>query len=171
MDELVVGLVRKAHGLSGEVLVEPLTGDADDVFVVGRVFGVRGGGRAAPSRLTLHSGRLHKSGQLLRFEEVGDRAAAEALCGAALALPVEELRELEPDEYFVHELVGYRVVRAGGAEVGIVAVVYETGAQMLLGIGAGGGEILVPFGRQVVTEVDRKARRIVIDPLPGLLEE
>ena len=33
MDEIVVGLIRKAHGLGGEVLVELLTGDPDDVFV------------------------------------------------------------------------------------------------------------------------------------------
>lgn len=170
MEELVVALVRRAHGLDGEVLVEALTGDADDVFVEGRVFRVRGGALAAPTRLTLQTGRPHKGGRLLQFREIVDRTAAERLRGIELALPKEELRELEPDEYFVHDLVGYRIVLADGEDVGVVLTVYETGAQLLLGVGTGEREVLVPFGRQVVRAVDRVERRIVIDPTPGLLE-
>ena len=170
MDEFVVALVRRAHGLAGEVLVELLTDDADEVFVEGRVFRVHGGSGAAPARLTLRSGRLHKGGRLLTFREIVDRAAAERLRGLELALPEDELRKLGPDEYFLHDLVGYRIVLADGEDVGVVVTVYETGAQMLLGVGTGGREILVPFGRQVVKDVDRETRQIVIDPIPGLLE-
>lgn len=170
MDELVVGLVRRAHGLDGEVLVELLTGDADEVFVEGRVFRVRGGGKAAPARLTVHKTRAHKGGRLLRFTEVADRTVAERLRGVELALGADELRALGPDEFFLHDLVDYRVVLSDGEEVGAVTTVYETGAQMLLGVSTGDREVLVPFGRQVVKEVDRERRRIVIDPTPGLLE-
>lgn len=171
MDEIVVGLIRNAHGLGGEVLVELLTGDADDVFVTGRVLRMVGGQGKGPGSLTLKAARRHKGGLLLQFQEVGDRDAAERLRGRELALPTEKLRQLDEDEFFLHDLVGYAVVRTNGELVGDVATSYETGAQLLLGVTAGERELLIPFGRQLVTEVDREARRIVIDPPPGLLED
>jgi len=171
MDEIVVGLIRNAHGLGGEVLVELLTGDPDDVFISGRAFRIIGGKGKGPGSLTLTGARRHKGGLLVQFREVGDRNAAERLRGRELALPTEELRQLEEDEFFLHDLVGFAVVRTNGDRVGDVVTSYETGAQLLLGVSAGEREILIPFGRQLVTEVDREARMIVIDPPPGLLED
>lgn len=171
MDEIVVGLIRKAHGLDGEVLVELMTGDPDQVFVVGRTLRVAGAGVPGPDRLELAGVRRHKGGMLLRFREIPDRTAAESLRGRELALAQEELRDLDEDEFFLHELVGFTVVRTDGEPVGDVATSYETGAQLLLGVTAGDEELLIPFGRQLVTEVDREGRRIVIDPPPGLLED
>ncbi len=171
MDEIVVGLIRKAHGLDGEVLVELMTGDPDEVFVVGRTLRMVGGEGGGPTRLELAGVRRHKGRMLLRFREIPDRTAAEALRGRELALAKEELRDLEEDEFFLHELVGFTVVRTDGQPVGEVATSYETGAQLLLGVTAGDREVLIPFGKQLVTEVDREGRRIVIDPPPGLLED
>jgi len=170
MDEIAVGLVRNAHGLDGEVLVELQTGDPDEVFVEDRVFRIPGGGRRGPHQLTLKSARRHKGGLLVRFCEIADRTAAEGLRGRELALPGDELRKLDEDEFFLHDLVGYAVVRSDGEPVGDVVTSYETGAQLLLGVSVEGRELLIPFGRQLVTEVDREARRIVIDPPPGLME-
>jgi 16S rRNA processing protein RimM len=171
MGEIAVALVRKAHGLDGEVLVELLTGDPDDVFGVDRVLRVTGGQGKGPDRLTVRSARRHKGGLLLRFQEVADRNAAERLQGRELTLPTDELRRLDEDEFFLHDLVGYEVVRENGEPVGDVVTSYETGAQLLLGVAAGERELLIPFGRHMVTEVDREGRKIVIDPPPGLLED
>ncbi len=171
MDEIVVARVRNTHGLDGEVLVELLTGDPDEVFAADRILRVTGGQERGPGRLTLTGARRHKGGLLLRFQEVADRTAAEKLQGRELTLPADELRQLDEDEFFLHDLVGYAVVRVDGAPVGDVVTSYETGAQLLLGVTAGEREFLIPFGRQLVTEVDREARRIVIDPPPGLLED
>lgn len=171
MVELVVAKVRRAHGLGGEVLVELETGDPDEVFTTDRVFGVSGGKDGGPSRLTLVGTRRHKGGLLLRFREVGGREEADRLRGVELSLPVDELRALDEGEYFVHDLVGYSVERIDGEVIGEVVTSYETGAQLLLGVAAGGRELLIPFGKQLVTEVDGVGRRIVIDPPPGLLED
>ena len=57
MDEIVVGLIRNAHGLGGEVLVELLTGDPDDVFAAGRAFRIIGGMGQGPGSLTLTGAR------------------------------------------------------------------------------------------------------------------
>lgn len=168
MRQLVVALVRRAHGLRGEVLVEPLTGDSGDIFVPGRELAVLGEGTG--DRLIVETVRVHKGGHLLRFRGIEDRSAAEALRGAELAVEEGELRELEDEEFFVHDLVGCRVGLVDGTDLGIVGSVYEVGEQVLLGVSVDEREILIPFGRQVVEDVDRETGRIVIDPPPGLLE-
>lgn len=171
MELIVVGLIRKAHGLDGEVLVELLTGDPDEVFVADRVLRLQGAAGKGPRQLTVSGARSHKGGLLVRFREVGDRTAAERLQGREVALQADELRKLDEDEFFLHDLVGCSVLREDGEPVGEVVTTYETGAQLLLGVAIGEREVLIPFGKQLVTAVDREGRRIVIDPPPGLLED
>ena len=161
----------RAHGLDGEIFAGPTTSDGEALFVPGRVFRVAGGGpEGAPTELVLESARPHKGGFLLRFGGFADREGAESLRGLELALPEEELRPLEADEFFLHQLVGLDAWRTGGERIGPVVDVYELGGQVLLGIESEGRERLVPFRREMVERVDLPSGRVWIDPPPGLLE-
>ncbi|MFQ5747695.1 MAG: ribosome maturation factor RimM [Gemmatimonadota bacterium] len=171
MSDIVVGRVRGAHGLGGELRVEKRTDHPDEVFVEGRVLRVlegRWGG--VPDRLTIVSARVHGKGLLVRFAGVEDRGAAERLTGRHLAVPREELPELGEGEFFLHELVGCEIRLADGGPVGRVEAVYDAAGTPLLGVVVAGRERLVPFREGVVRDVRTKERRIVIDPPPGLLE-
>ncbi|MCL7928132.1 MAG: ribosome maturation factor RimM [marine benthic group bacterium] len=171
MDPIVVGRLRKAHGLDGEILVSPETGDPELVYVPGRVFGLTGSALPGGKRsLTLRTARPHKGGYLLRFAEIGDRERAESLKGHEITVPADTLRPLERGEFFLHELVGFEVVQDDDERVGEVVEVYELGEQVLLGVEVGGQEKLLPLNRELVRVVDREAGRISIDPPPGLLE-
>ncbi len=166
-----MALVRRAHGLDGELHVAERTDDPEEVFVEGRVFQVlEGGPEHLPARLTLEAARPHRGGRLLRFSEIEDRSAAELYAGRHLTLPRDELRPLDENEFFAQELVGFEVVRVGGERVGSVTAVYDAGGRTLLGVDADGRELLVPFSRQVVAGVDVDSREIVIDPPAGLLD-
>jgi len=169
--EIAVARLVRAHGLGGEILANPTTSDAETIFAPGRVFQVtEGGPEEAPTELVLASARPHKGGFLLRFDGYVDREGAESLRGLEIGLPEEELRPLEEDEFFLHQLVGLEAWRTGGERIGPVLDVYELGGQVLLGIESEGRERLVPFRREMVERVDLEARRVWIDPPPGLLE-
>ena len=170
-EEVVVGLVRSAHGLTGELLVEEKTADPEEVFSEGRVFRVEGGGSGqVEARLTLQSSRPHRGGRLVRFVEVVDRTGAERYAGRHLAVDRDELRPLAEDEYFVQELVGFEAVGQLEESIGLVRSVYETAGSTILGIDADGREVLVPFQAMFVTRVSRAERKIWIDGPEGLLE-
>jgi 16S rRNA processing protein RimM len=171
MDAIVVGRLRRAHGLNGELFASAETGDPELVFAPGRVFEVVGEGRAGGlDALTLTSARPHKGGYLLRFEEIPDRETAERVRGLEIAVEADTLRPLEENEFFLHELVGLEAWRVGAERVGPIREVYELGGQVLLGIEVEGEEKLVPFRRELVSGVDRDERRVWIDPPPGLLD-
>ncbi len=177
--EVVVGRVGRAHGLKGEVSVEPRTDEPDRRFAPGAVLAVEtpsGGkphGADRPAALTVGSTRWHQGRLLVRFEEVGDRNAAEAARGLLLVATVDadEVPE-NPEEFYDHQLVGLRVLTTDGREVGVLAEVVHGSAQDLLVVTVPGGrEVLVPFVRELVPVVDVPAGRIEVADRPGLLSD
>lgn len=174
---VIVGRVRRAHGIRGELAVELLTDEPDAVFAPGRrVFAGTVAGDQAPDRLELHVDRASpfKGGMLVAFREIADRNAAELWRDRYLLVPQDELTAPDEGEVYVHDLLGMRVNRADGEPVGTVAEVYELPQGLVLevarGAGDGRGSVLVPFDDRTVVEVDTGERVIRIDPLSGLLD-
>jgi len=166
---LTVGRITRAQGVRGEVVVDVRTDDPDARFVEGAVFATEPE-RAGP--LTI--GRLRWQGTKLvvRFRNVPDRAAAEALRGVRLLVDVpDDERPEDPDEFYDHQLVGLEAVTVGGEVIGTVHEVLHLPAQDVLAIRrADDSEVLVPFVSEIVPEVDLDAKRILVDPPGGLLD-
>lgn len=163
-----IGRVARAHGLRGGLLAQPLT-DAPEYYTRLREILLDRGQGLQPLRVidwVLHGRRWE-----LRLEGVRDRDGAEALIGAELLIPQEALKPLAEGEYFQHDLLGCQVETRNGDLLGLVTGVLETGANDVLEVAGGGRVIMVPMLAQVVKAVDLAARRICIEPIPGLLEE
>jgi len=173
--ELVVGRVAKAHGITGELVVEVRTDDPEQRFASGkrlRLKAPRGeGGRQAPE-VIVESARPHGARLLVRLRGVADRDSADALRGHLFVVDSAELPPIEdPDEFYDHQLEGLAVRTVDGREVGSVAEVLHTAAGELLSVRASeGGEVLVPFVSAIVTSVSLADGVIEIDPPEGLLE-
>ncbi len=76
----IVGRVRKAHGIHGELVVEPLTNVPDAVFAPGRrVFAGTVDGDPARDRreLVVEESRPFKGGWIVAFDSIADRNEAE----------------------------------------------------------------------------------------------
>lgn len=149
---LEVGRVARAHGLTGEVVVALLTDRVERVAAGSRLSSPRG-------ELVVAGSRPFGGRWLVRFDGVTTREQADALHGTALSAPALD----EPDELWVHELVGSVVVEADGTERGRITALQENPAADLLVLE--GGQ-LVP----VVFVVDTAPGRVVIDPPAGLFD-
>jgi 16S rRNA processing protein RimM len=167
---VVVGRIGRAHGLRGEVSVEPRTDEPERRFAPGAVLGASG--RVAWSSLTVVASRTHQGRLLVSFEEIVDRTSAETARGTELTVAVDaEESPEDPEEFYDHQLVGLRIETPQGDVVGELVRIEHHGAQDLLVIGTARGEVLFPFVTALVPEVDVDGGRIVIDDLPGLLRE
>jgi len=171
INEVVVGRVAKAHGVTGELAVDVHTDEPDLRFAPDAVVQatLRDGTRRA---LTIASTRQHTGRLLVRFAEVLTRDVAESLRGALLLVDVADLPPTEdPDEFYPHELEGLAAVLPDGTKVGTVAeVAHGPGGDLLVLNTTEGREVLVPFVRAIVPEVDVPAGRVVVDPPEGLLD-
>jgi 16S rRNA processing protein RimM len=168
---LLAGVVVRAHGLRGEVVVDLHTDSPDERFADGAVLVARRAG-APDAALRIESTRPHSGRLLVRFTEAPDRSTAEALRGtrllvAAVALPAPD----DPDEFHVHQLEGLRAELADGAVVGVVAdVIHGPGGELLVVRREGADDALVPFVQEIVPTVDLAGGRVILAPPEGLLD-
>lgn len=171
-EKVVVGYVRRAHGIQGELLVHLETDYPHETFVVDRVFRVTENAPVGlPADLTLERARPHAGSWILAFREITDRTLAERYGGAHLTLEPGELVAAGEAEYFLHDLVGLEVVaEETGRRIGTVQGVYDTPGRPILAVEGDGDEALVPFDRSFVTEVDLEEEVVRIRPPEGLLE-
>src|SRR6185295_15262634 len=125
---IIVGRVRKAHGIRGDLVVEPITDEPDAVFAPGRrVFaGTASGDRAKDGReLHVATSSPFKGGFIVHFAGIDDRNVAETWRDRFLLAPADELTPLGEDEIYIHELPGMRVELESGEAVGKVIGTYE----------------------------------------------
>jgi 16S rRNA processing protein RimM len=171
LELMIVGRVRKAHGVRGDLVVEPLTDEPDAVFAPGRrVFAGTASGDRARDGLELHiaTSSPFKGGFIVHFAEIDDRNVADTWHERFLLLPADELTPLADDQIYIHELTGMRVELESGEAVGTVVETYELPQGLTLDVSREEGSVMIPYDR-VVTSVDREARVIRIDPPIGLL--
>lgn len=166
--EVVVGAIGRAHGLRGEVAIELRTDEPDRRFAPEQVLRAEEGTRL----FTVASARQHSGRLLVCFAELADRTAAEAVRGTRLVVqvPADELPEDE-GEFYDRQLVGLRVLEAGGADVGVVSAVLHLPAQDTLEVQTADGSRLVPFVAALVPEVDLAAGHLRLADVPGLLSD
>jgi 16S rRNA processing protein RimM len=170
---IIVGRVRKAHGIRGDLVVEAMTDEPDAIFASGRrVMAGTAAGDPARNALELHitSVTPFKGGFILHFAEIAGRDAAETWRDRFLLVPAAELQPLGDDEVYVHDLQGMRVRLANGEELGVVDCTYDLPQGLTLDVKREKGSVLIPYDR-IVTAVDRAQRVITIDPPVGLLDE
>ncbi|RBM19966.1 ribosome maturation factor RimM [Prauserella sp. PE36] len=168
--QVVVGRVAKAHGIRGELAVDVRTDSPEERFAEGAV--LTGQARdGSTTRLTVTAARWHSGRLLMRFAEVPDRTIAEELRGVLLLGDTDDLPPIEdPDEFYDHELEGLRAELTDGTVVGTVREVVHSPGGELLSVDRDGRDLLVPFVREIVPQVDVAGGRVVLDPPEGLLD-
>lgn len=173
--ELTVGRVVKAHGVSGELVVEIRTDDPAARFAPGNTLRAKPSRGGAERSCVIEGVREHGGRLLVRLAGVTDRDGADALRGMVFVVDSADLPDIdEADTYYDHQLEGLRVHTTAGEQVGVVAEVLHTAAGELLAVrqdsGDGRREVLVPFVTAIVTSVSLDEGTVEIDPPEGLLD-
>jgi 16S rRNA processing protein RimM len=165
--QLVVARIGRAHGIRGEVTIELRTDNPAERFEVGRIF------KTEPERfapLKIASIRNHNGTLLLSFEGREDRNAIEELRNVLLIADVDiPIPSPEDDEFHATLLIGCRVFTEDGLELGEVVDILQLPTQDTLVVKRDGKEILVPFVKKHVPDVDVKEKRIVVREMEGLI--
>jgi 16S rRNA processing protein RimM len=99
---------------------------------------------------------------LLSLSGVDSREEGEALRGALLEVPDAEVERADEESYFLHELVGLRVVTVEGRELGVLREVLQPGANDVYVVEGPEGEVLLPAIGEVVERVDVAGGVVVV---------
>jgi 16S rRNA processing protein RimM len=168
---VVVGQVRRPHGIRGEVRVEILTDYPERIIEHDYLYLAHPQSPDDVERHRLESVRPHKGILLIKLGGYGDRDAAEELRGMLVQVPLEEAIPLEEGEYYHFQLMGMDVETETGEWLGRVGDVVEAGAHDVYVVRGPRGEVLLPAVEDVILELDMEAQKMTVHLLPGMLEE
>jgi 16S rRNA processing protein RimM len=166
--QVTVGRIGRPHGIRGDVVVGVRTDEPELRFAKGSRLDTDpvGLGPLTVAGIKWHSGEL-----LVRFAGISDRDAAAELRGTWLRVDSATIAPpADPDEFHDADLIGLAVRTVAGAQVGTVDDVLHPGQDVLVVKAADGREIMVPFVKAIVPDVDVKSGFLVIDPPDGLLD-
>jgi 16S rRNA processing protein RimM len=165
---VLVGEIVGVHGLRG--LVRVRTGQPDPPSLVpgsAVLLEHRGTSRI----VHIVSAAMHGPALLLGLDGVDDRTAAEALRGGRLLVERDTLPAPGPDEFYDFELIGFAVDTTDGRALGTIAETMHNGLHDVWTVRDGDREWLIPVVADVVRTIDRDRRHVVVEPLPGLLDD
>ena len=165
---IYIGKILRPHGLKGEISIRCLLEDESSLDHLREIILKRDNASQAAS---ISSWRYYAKGILISLRGVDDRNAAEDLAGAEIYAHPEDLPKSDPDDIFLHELVGCRVELADGQNLGSIKEIMTPASQEIWTIAAeDGAEILFPAVPEFVESIDIEGRMVRIDPPDGLLE-
>jgi 16S rRNA processing protein RimM len=168
---VVVGRLRKPHGLKGECNLFPLTDDPAIIFAPGReIWVVDLAGETVAGPLTVERSREYHREWLVKFAGVESRDALGPFRAHFLAVPQDQLNPPSGDEVYLHELDGFSVRLPDETPLGLVSAVYELPAGIMIEVQGPKREFLLPYKKEFVQQVDRAGRKLVVTPPEGLLE-
>lgn len=165
---LRVGVISSTHGVRGEVKVFPTTDDAERFKKLKTVILDTGHEKKT---LNIEGVKFFKNMVILKFKEFNDINEVEKYKGKDLLIEREQAVELGPDENFIVDLIGLKVVTDEGQDFGVLKDVLQTGANDVYVIdGTDGKEYLFPAIKQCVLNVDLDTGIITVHILDGLLD-
>ena len=172
LDDLIfIGIVTKPHGMAGEVKVKPLTDFPTRFEELKRVNMV-----SKDSDLFEHvvqNVRIRKNDSIfMKFKGINSISEATKLVGSEIVINKEDCVKLPPDSYFLFDLVGMQVVLSHNEVIGTIEDIESNRAQDILLVKTiSGKNVMVPFVKEIVTEVLMNEKKIIVNNISGLFEE
>ncbi len=166
MNSLLIGVLRRTHGIRGAIKVESYSGEADhfrnlrDVELV-----------ASDKTLTMRieAVAVHNGVPVVTFEGVTTPEAAKKYLGWEMRVSRTEAAPLGDDEYYVADLIGSSVFGENGS-AGVVLSVVEGAQAPLLEVELSDNDtterrekrVFVPFMNKFIQSVDLQGKRITL---------
>lgn len=167
-DCFYLGKIVSKHGYKGDLLVKLDTDEPHLYESMESVF-VSLGNNLVP--FFIRQSQLHKT-TLLRvsFEDVTTEEAADRLMGSELYLPLDLLPPLSGNQFYYHEVIGFRLQDETHGDVGTILAVNDQASQALFVAEKDGRELLIPISDEFILQVNRDTRTIHIRTPEGLID-
>jgi 16S rRNA processing protein RimM len=164
----LIGYITKPQGIRGEVKVESVTPDPGRFNRLEKVF------LQVENKVKLYpieKVRLSDRFVYIKFAGIDSRDEAELLRNAEVLIKEEDLIQPDRDEYFVHDLIGCKVLSEDHNEIGVVFDVVQMSSNDVYVVkNDENAERLIPATKEVVKQVDIGRKTIIIHVLEGLFD-
>ena len=167
-DCFFLGTVVAKYSFKGEVLIK-LDTDDPKTYLSLQSFLLEDESHLIPCFTT--KVQLHKS-QLLRVsvEGVNSEKQADLMIGKSVYLPLDQLPKLDDDQFYFHEIIGFKVIDSVQGPIGIITGVNDASSQVLLEVEHNDKQILIPLVDELIQQLDKQKKQIYLSIPEGLLD-
>jgi len=165
----LVGKIVGTFGIKGEIKITPLITPVDLILLVDSIFIEDQDSRMQEFKVLKR--KKHKNICLFTLEGIDTIEVAENLCGLSVYIPNIELKELQKNEYYYHQLEGLTVYSDAGEIIGEVDHILHGANDILVIKNKNGKEVMVPFADELVPEVNLEEKTITVNVIEGLIEQ
>ncbi len=162
-----LGKITKTHGLKGEVILWLDVDFPEDYEDLESLF-LEVNGELVPYFIETY--RPSGNRAIVHFEDITTLEKAETLVNLNAFLPLDELPELDDDQFYYHEIIGFQVIDKQLGTLGTVQTVHAMQAQDLLVMDYKGKEVFIPVIDEIVLDADKAAKVLNVNLPDGLLD-
>ena len=163
----LIGNVLRPQGTQGEVKVAPVSPRPERFKLLKKVYLKKNDIQT----FSIETVRLARGFVYIKFKEIATRTAAESLRDAEILIDQQDVIQLKQDEYFVHDLIGCRVLSEQGIDLGEIVDVFQLSSNDVYVVQTQTGrEFLIPAIKDVIKEVIPESKRVIIHLLEGLID-
>jgi 16S rRNA processing protein RimM len=163
-----LGYIVRTHGVKGQVVAFFDVDYPEDYEELESVFLLLNG-KLVPFFIQAidhqPNGRI-----IIKFEDVDTITESEKLKSVALYLPLDQLPELDEDQFYFHDVIGFTVVDEELGELGPIREIYEMPFQDLMAMDYQGVEVLIPVQDELILRADKVARKLYVKLPEGLVD-
>jgi 16S rRNA processing protein RimM len=166
-DRVALGQIGKAHGITGAFRVRPYADDLERFAGLKAVTISRGPKsvsaavqwvRLAPGHVVMQTDALHSP------EDV------QVWLGGDIEIDANERVELPEGQFFHDQIIGLAVETVEGKKVGTVVRIIDGPANDVYVCQDGDAEYMIPAVDVFIKLIDIRGGRMIIDPIPGMLD-
>lgn len=164
----LVGKVREAHGLKGDLYVLVFSEDISWLKKLTHFELKTKSGTVTTYQV--ERVKPFKKGFIVKAEGIDDRNASEIMKGQEFFIPSDLLVSKPGETIFLGEIMDFTVKNLTQEKIGHIVGFSSNGPQDLLVVETGKGRIEIPFVEAFIKKIDFKHQSIIMDLPEGLLD-
>ena len=166
MEYVKIGAIVNTHGLNGVLKVKSFTDFKEERYKKNNVLYILFKREYVPFTVNWH--KVVKNLDQIKFKEFNHINEVEKYKGCELYISSDQIHDLEEDEFYFDELVNMEVY--SDSLIGVCTDVREVPqGEMLVVKREGKKDLLIPFNKQFIKEVNKEENKIIIIEWEGLL--
>ncbi len=112
----------------------------------------------------------HKGKAIIKLDIINDLSESSKLQGQLLEIHRSQLQALPEGQYYHFQLIGLKVWTTGQELLGEITDILTSAGNDTYIIKGRDGDILIPAAEDIIKSVNLKKKKLVIEPIKGLLE-